>query len=106
MRDTAAEPTNRSLSRAPGTGKLGRGDAHVLRRDLRIGVPRGFPMTGFLLAAMLLAAAPALAWEHWGGDRGGMRFSPLSQITPENVGQLVRAWEFHTGDLQTRAPDL
>ena len=23
-----------------------------------------------------LAASPALAWEHWGGDAGGTRFSP------------------------------
>ena len=57
-----------------------------------------------LLAAMLLSAAPALAWEHWGGDRGGQRFSPLAQITPANVGNLVRAWEFRTGDLDSRAP--
>jgi quinoprotein glucose dehydrogenase len=61
---------------------------------------------GCLLAATLSAAAPALAWEHWGGDLGGMRFSPLAQITPDNVGQLVRAWEFHTGDLETRAPEV
>ena len=65
---------------------------------------RGFRVAGFLLAVMLLFAAPALAWEHWGGDRGGMRFSPLGQITPANVGNLVQAWEFRTGDLDTRAP--
>jgi quinoprotein glucose dehydrogenase len=56
------------------------------------------------LAVALFAAAPALGWEHWGGDRGGTRFSPLAQITPANVGNLVRAWEFRTGDLDTRAP--
>jgi glucose dehydrogenase len=56
-----------------------------------------------LLAVALFAAAPALGWEHWGGDRGGTRFSPLAQITPANVGNLVRAWEFRTGDLDTRA---
>jgi len=98
MRDAGAEPTNRdSLSRAPGTGKLGEGIARALHDVWAC---------GFLFLAMLLAAAPALAWEHWGGDRGGMRFSPLAQITPDNVGQLVRAWEFHTGDLATRAPDI
>ena len=32
------------------------------------------------------------------------RFSPLTQITPANVGNLVRAWEFRTGDLERRAP--
>jgi quinoprotein glucose dehydrogenase len=80
----------------------------VLRHDLQIcgiQIPGG-RMPGFLLAATLLAAAPAFAWDHWGGDRGGMRFSPLAQITPDNVGQLVRAWEFHTGDLATRTPDI
>ncbi|KRQ99668.1 quinoprotein glucose dehydrogenase [Bradyrhizobium jicamae] len=49
---------------------------------------------------------PASAWEHWGGDRGGSRFSPLKQITPDNVGNLVRAWEFSTGDLDRRAPEV
>src|ERR1700686_740406 len=59
-----------------------------------------------LLAVILFAAPPALAWEHWGGDRGGQRFSPLTQIPPANVGNLVRAWEFRTGDLEARAPAL
>src|SRR6478672_2443077 len=59
-----------------------------------------------LFAFVLFMASPALAWEHWGGDRGGMRFSPLAQITPENVGNLVRAWEFRTGDLDSRAPEV
>jgi quinoprotein glucose dehydrogenase len=57
-----------------------------------------------LFVVMLLAAGPAMAWEHWGGDRGGLRFSPLTQITPATVGQLVRAFEFRTGDLERRAP--
>jgi quinoprotein glucose dehydrogenase len=49
---------------------------------------------------------PAFAWEHWGGDREGSRFSTLTQITPDNVGNLVRAWEFRTGDLDRRAPEV
>ena len=57
-------------------------------------------------AVLLLAATPAFAWEHWGGDRGGSRFSPLDQITPANVGNLVRAWEFRTGDLDVRPPEV
>ena len=65
-----------------------------------------FRMPAMLLAVMLSAAAPALGWEHWGGDRGGTRFSPLAQITPANVGNLIRAWDFRTGDLDTRSPAL
>jgi quinoprotein glucose dehydrogenase len=38
-----------------------------------------------LLIVSLCAAVPALAWGHWGGDPGGLRFSPLAQITPANV---------------------
>src|SRR5256884_5325834 len=49
---------------------------------------------------------PGSPREHWGGDRGGSRFSPLNQITPDNVGNLVRAWEFRTGDLDARAPEV
>jgi outer membrane protein assembly factor BamB len=58
----------------------------------------------FLLAVMALAAAPAFGWDHWGGDGGGQRFSPLAQITPANVGNLVRTFEYRSGDLEARAP--
>jgi quinoprotein glucose dehydrogenase len=59
---------------------------------------------GFFALSCFIAA-PALAWEHWGGDRGGTRFSPLAMITPANVDNLVRAWQFRTGDLGTRPPE-
>jgi quinoprotein glucose dehydrogenase len=58
-----------------------------------------------LFALACFIAAPAFAWEHWGGDRGGTRFSPLAAITPANVGTLVKAWQFRTGDLDTRPPE-
>lgn len=58
----------------------------------------------FIGICFLGTSSLASAWEHWGGDRGGSRFSPLTQITPDNVGNLVRAWEFRTGDLDSRAP--
>lgn len=34
-------------------------------------------------------------WPTYGHDAGGMRFSPLAEITPQNVGQLREAWTYH-----------
>ena len=33
----------------------------------------------------------------WGRDNAGTRFSPLSQINPQNVSKLKLAWQFDTG---------
>ena len=57
-----------------------------------------------LAGAAAAPAAPADGWDHWGGDQGGTRFSTLAQITPANVDRLIRAWQFHTGDLESRPP--
>lgn len=60
------------------------------------------------LAALLLAfagagpAAPAgsdAGWPAYGGDAGGQRHSPLTQIDPANVHRLRVAWTFRTGEL-------
>ena len=37
-------------------------------------------------------------WRSYGHDPGGMRFSPLNQISRTNVRQLQRAWTYHTGE--------
>jgi quinoprotein glucose dehydrogenase len=34
-------------------------------------------------------------WPTYGHDPGGMRFSPLTQITPGNVSRLELAWAYH-----------
>ncbi len=44
-------------------------------------------------------SGPVAGWPTWGGDAGGTRHSPLTQITRENVGRLELAWRFHTGDV-------
>jgi quinoprotein glucose dehydrogenase len=36
-------------------------------------------------------------WLHWGNDARGQRYSPLKQITPDNVGRLKPAWTYHIG---------
>jgi quinoprotein glucose dehydrogenase len=49
------------------------------------------------IAASVVASADE--WPSYGRDPGGSRYSPLTQITPDNVSQLRRAWTFHTGDI-------
>jgi len=44
---------------------------------------------------------PTDDWVDYGNDRGGSRYSPLNQITRENVEHLKVAWEYHTGDFST-----
>lgn len=37
-------------------------------------------------------------WPVYGGDAGGMRYSPLTDINRENVAQLERAWTWATNE--------
>ena len=39
--------------------------------------------------------APSTEWPAYGHDAGGMRFSPVTQITPANVARLQVAWVYH-----------
>jgi quinoprotein glucose dehydrogenase len=56
-------------------------------------------MIGLLAACLPLAvghAQPsATDWPAYGHDAGGGRFSPLTQITPDNVSKLEVAWTYH-----------
>src|SRR5262249_27985839 len=49
----------------------------------------------------LLATEISLAqeWPFYGGDAGGVRYSPLAQINRSNVQRLQVPWTYHTGDL-------
>jgi quinoprotein glucose dehydrogenase len=42
-------------------------------------------------------------WRYYGRTAGGDRFSPLTQITPQNVKQLEIAWEYRTGDMPAKS---
>lgn len=44
-------------------------------------------------------------WPAYGGDLHATRYSPLAQITPDNVAELERLWEFSTGDLPSEAAE-
>jgi quinoprotein glucose dehydrogenase len=40
-------------------------------------------------------------WPDYGGTNAAWRYSPLTQITPENVTKLEKVWEVHTGGMPT-----
>ncbi len=56
--------------------------------------------------ALLAGAIPCMAqhgaansqWHHYHGDTGGTRYSPLDQITRENVGSLEIAWRWSSAN--------
>jgi quinoprotein glucose dehydrogenase len=46
-----------------------------------------------LVAALALAAA-AVEWPYYGGDQGGSKYSPLTDVNRTNVTKLAVAWEW------------
>ena len=59
--------------------------------------------TALLLSSLCfsnLNYASDVDWSAYGRDAGGTRYSPLAQITRQNVTQLKLAWEYHTGALK------
>ncbi|MGH0032863.1 MAG: PQQ-binding-like beta-propeller repeat protein [Myxococcota bacterium] len=59
------------------------------------------------LAALLACSSPEVDfsgpiadWPAYGGDAGGARHSPLTQIDADNVRHLEVAWTYRTGDVQ------
>jgi len=69
---------------------------------------------GILCIAMALAGAveaPAqgnsrlVEWPVYGGDPGGMRYSPLTDVNRDNVPGLVRTWTWKTGESPIPATD-
>ncbi len=69
----------------------------------------GSTISLFASATNLVAQTPRPTigeWPAYGRDALGSRFSPLTQITRDNVRQLVVAWTYRTGeaDVKTRQP--
>jgi glucose dehydrogenase len=48
--------------------------------------------------------AESKEWPTYGHDSGGMRYSPLTQITPANVSNLTVAWTYHLKPASYAAP--
>lgn len=50
------------------------------------------------------AGASSNEWPTYGHDSGGMRFSPLTEITPANVARLDVAWTYHMKPASAATP--
>ncbi|MDQ8726691.1 pyrroloquinoline quinone-dependent dehydrogenase [Bradyrhizobium sp. LHD-71] len=61
-------------------------------------------IAGPLLSLVMIVLPAAVAqpqektWSHFNGDLRAQKYSPLGQITPENVKNLTAVWRVHTGD--------
>lgn len=52
-----------------------------------------------MACCLVVPALFAQEWRYYGGDAGGMKYSPLKQIDKSNVTRLRPAWTYHTGDV-------
>ena len=65
-------------------------------------------VAAFAVAAAACGAAPggqddsADEWPAYGRDKGGSRFSPLTQISRDTVSRLAVAWQYRTGETEPR----
>lgn len=66
-------------------------DAHRIEGELNRDVVTENPATG---------DTPKKSWHAYGRSNLGQRYSPLAQITPENVNDLELAWQYQTGDVK------
>jgi quinoprotein glucose dehydrogenase len=60
----------------------------------------------FLICACSAATAQQTSWTTFHGDLASTKFSNVTTITPENVTNLERAWEYRTGDVSDGSGDL
>jgi quinoprotein glucose dehydrogenase len=68
-----------------------------MRRNLRLACIASC----LTLASRYAAAQQDGEWRAYGHDAANTRYSPLSQITRENVSRLAVAWTYRTGEIDT-----
>lgn len=59
---------------------------------------RALAVALLLVAAVRLGAQARVEWPVYGGDPGGMKYSPLADIHRDNVARLAPAWSWATGE--------
>lgn len=67
-------------------------DPHNIDGNLPTAIIAAKPDTG--------NAMPDGDWHQYGRTQYGQRYSPLNEITPQNVAKLERAWQYRTGDVR------
>ncbi|PWU19643.1 MAG: pyrroloquinoline quinone-dependent dehydrogenase [Candidatus Rokuibacteriota bacterium] len=72
----------------------------VVRPLLALGAALALTSCGSGAPGPVPPGGPVAGWPSYGGDAGGSRYSPLTQITRDNVKHLKVAWEYRTGALQ------
>lgn len=96
-----------------GNGTRGKRGSRGWRRAVLIGAGAIAVLGGgyWAYSANLFRAKPAIdysgptaGWSYYGGDAGGTRYSPLTQITPDNVWALKPAWTYHIGMVTAPEP--
>jgi quinoprotein glucose dehydrogenase len=63
-------------------------------------------VAGFALGSRTETASSSGDWPVYGGDPGGMKYSPLAQITRDNVRLLEPAWSWKPGEAPIPGPRL
>jgi quinoprotein glucose dehydrogenase len=67
-------------------------DPHDVAGDLPTDIVNATPALG--------GNVPAGEWHQYGRTQYGQRYSPLDQITTDNVSNLKVAWQYQTGDVK------
>ena len=52
----------------------------------------------FIIISILSACKSPVEWTNYGGNKSNNHYSSLAQIDTNNVLDLKKAWEYHTGD--------
>ncbi len=53
-----------------------------------------------------IARPSGTRWDTFHGQLSAQKYSPLEQITPQNVGKLEKVWQYHTGDMSDGSGDI
>ena len=56
------------------------------------------------LAGLSFNVSADQGWTHYGGSQKGLQYSPLDQVTKDNVRNLEVAWIYRTGEMGQDTP--